>query len=76
MKARLPKRREFVISFPEGTDEARNNEAWDKLNQILEDYKKAHNGGSVYEPTFIEDNEEKVKALQAEYGFEYTVEEK
>ena len=76
MKARLPKRREFVISFPEGTDEARNNEAWDKLNQILEDYKKAHNGGSVYEPTFIEDHEEKVKALQAEYGFEYTVEEK
>lgn len=76
MKARLPKRREFVISFPEGSDEARNNEAWEKLNQIVEDYKKTHNGNSVYEPTFIQDNEEKVKALQAEYGFEYTIEEK
>ena len=60
MKARLPKRREFVISFPEGSDEARNNEAWEKLNQIVEDYKKTHNGNSVYEPTFIQDNEEKV----------------
>ncbi|HJB20411.1 MAG TPA: methylenetetrahydrofolate dehydrogenase [Candidatus Fournierella merdavium] len=76
MKARLPKRREFVISFPEGSDEARNNEAWEKLNQIVEDYKKTHNGNSVYEPTFIQDNEEKVKALQAEYGFTYTIEEK
>ena len=76
MKARLPKRHEYVISFPEGTDAARNDEAWDKLNQILEDYKKAHNGNSVYEPTFIQDNEEKVKALQAEYGFTYTIEEK
>ena len=72
MKARLPKRHEYVISFPEGTDAARNDEAWDKLNQILEDYKKE--GKSVYTPTFIEDNEEKVKALQAEYGFTYTVE--
>ncbi|HJB68994.1 MAG TPA: methylenetetrahydrofolate dehydrogenase [Candidatus Fournierella excrementigallinarum] len=76
MKARLPKRHEYVISFPEGSDEARNDEAWDKLNQILEDYKKAHNGNSVYEPTFIQDTEEQVKALQAEYGFEYTIEEK
>lgn len=76
MKARLPKRHEYVISFPEGSDETRNNEAWDKLNQILEDYKKAHNGNSVYEPTFIQDTEEQVKALQAEYGFEYTIEEK
>ena len=76
MKARLPKRREYVISFPEGSDEARNNEAWDKLNQILEDYKKAHNGGSVYEPTYIQDTEAQVKALQEEYGFTYTIEEK
>ena len=28
----------------------------------------------VYTPSFIEDNEDKVKALQAEYGFEYTIE--
>ena len=74
MKARLPKRHEYVISFPEGSDEARNNEAWDKLNQLLEDYKKAHNGASVYAPTFIEDCEPAVKKLQEEYGFEYTVE--
>ena len=47
-------------------------EAWQKLNQILEDYKKE--GKSVYTPTFIEDCEDKVKALQAEYGFTYTVE--
>ena len=74
MKARIPKHREFIISFPEET--ARNNEAWDKLNALLEDYKKAHNGGSVFVPTFIEDLEPQVKELQAEYGFEYTIEEK
>ena len=76
MKARIPKHREFIISFPEGTDEARNQEAWDKLNELLESYKKAHNGNTVFEPTFIEDNEEAVKALQAEYGFNYTIEER
>ena len=38
------------------------------------DYKKAHNGASVYAPTFIEDCEAEVKKLQEEYGFEYTVE--
>ena len=38
------------------------------------DYKKAHNGQSVYSPTFIEDLEPAVKELQAEYGFTYTVE--
>ena len=74
MKARLPKRHEYVISFPEGTDAARNDEAWDKLNQILEDYKKAHNGQSVYSPTFIEDCEPAVKVLQEEYGFTYSIE--
>jgi hypothetical protein len=41
--------------------------------QIVEDYKKAHNGASVYAPTFIEDCEPAVKKLQEEYGFEYTV---
>ena len=47
---------------------------WAKLQQIVEDYKKAHNGASVYAPTFIEDCEPEVKKLQEEYGFEYTVE--
>ncbi len=72
MKARIPMHREFMIDFPEGTDEKRNEEAWDKLNQILEDYKKE--GKSVYTPTFIEDCEDMVKALQEEYGFTYTIE--
>ena len=72
MKARIPMHREFIIDFGKDSDEARNEEAWQKLNQILEDYKKE--GKSVYTPTFIDDNEEKVKALQAEYGFTYTVE--
>ena len=72
MKARIPMHREFIIDFGKDSDEARNEEAWQKLNQILEDYEKE--GKSVYTPTFIEDNEEKVKALQAEYGFTYTVE--
>ena len=44
------------------------------MQQIVEDYKKAHNGASVYAPTFIEDCEAEVKKLQEEYGFEYTVE--
>ena len=47
-------------------------ECWEKLEAILEDYKKE--GKSVYTPTFIEDNEDKVKALQQEYGFAYTIE--
>ena len=72
MKAHVPAHREFLISFPESMDQQRSDEAWEKLNQILEDYKKE--GKSVYTPTFIEDCEDKVKALQAEYGFEYTIE--
>ena len=71
MKARIPKHREFVIIL-ETTAEERREECWAKLEAILEDYKKE--GKSVYTPSFIEDNEEKVKALQAEYGFEYTIE--
>ena len=71
MKARIPKHREFVINL-ETTAEERREECWAKLEDILEDYKKE--GKSVYTPSFIEDNEEKVKALQAEYGFEYTIE--
>ncbi|MBQ7858919.1 MAG: methylenetetrahydrofolate dehydrogenase [Faecalibacterium sp.] len=73
MKARIPKHREFLISFPENVEQAKADEGWTKLNQIVEDYKKSHNGQSVYSPTFIEDCEPAVKALQEEYGFEYTV---
>lgn len=72
MKARIPKHREFLISFPEDMDQARQDEAWGKLNQILEDYKKE--GKSVYTPTFIEDCQNKVDALKAEYCFDYTIE--
>ena len=75
MKARIPKHREFIIDFPQDMDQVRADEGWDKLNQIVEDYKKAHNGQSVYSLTFIEDCEPAVKALQEEYGFKYTVQE-
>ena len=71
MKARIPKHREFVINL-EKTAEEKREECWAKLEAILEDYKK--DGKSVYTPSFIEDNKDKVKALQAEYGFEYTIE--
>ena len=74
MKARIPKHREFLISFPENIEQAIADEGWAKLSQIVEDYKKSHNGQSVYCPTFIEDCEPAVKALQEEYGFEYTIE--
>ena len=70
MKARIPKHREFIINFPDSIDQNKANEGWAKLQQIVEDYKKAHNGA----PTFIEDCEADVKKLQEEYGFEYTVE--
>ena len=71
MKAIIPKHREFVINL-QTTAEERREECWAKLEAILYEYKKE--GKSVYTPSFIEDNEEKVKALQAEYGFEYTIE--
>ena len=74
MKARIPSHREFIINFPDSVDNAKANEGWAKLQQIVEDYKKTHNGASVYAPTFIEDCEPAVKKLQEEYGFEYTVE--
>ena len=57
-----------------GRPNGRRCEGWNKLTQIVEDYKKAHNGASVYAPTFIEDCEPAVKKLQEEYGFEYTIE--
>lgn len=73
MKARIPKHREFVISMDE-KEEPRHQECWDKLNQIVKEYQKQ--GKSVYTETFIEDNEDKVKALQQEYKFTYTIEER
>ncbi len=72
MKARVPKHREFIIQFEE--DYEKQEECWGKLQEIMDEYKKQ--GKSVYTKTFIEDNEEKVKALQAEYEFTYTIEEK
>lgn len=72
MKARIPKHREFSIQIPDECK--RRDECWDKLQQIVKDYQKQ--GKSIYTPTFIEDNEEKVKALQEEYGFTYEVIEK
>ncbi len=74
MKARIPMHREFIISFPETVSQEMEAEGWAKLQQIVEDYKKSHNGNSIYEPTFIEDCEPAVKALQETYKFEYTVE--
>ena len=70
MKARIPKHREFIIRFEE--EGPRQEECWAKLQQVMDDYKKE--GKSVFTETFIEDNEDKVKALQEEYGFTYTIE--
>ena len=72
MKARIPKHREFIIQFAE--DYEKQEECWGKLQEIMDEYKKQ--GKSVYTKTFIEDNEKKVKALQAEYEFTYTIEER
>ena len=72
MKARIPKHREFIIQFPE--DYEKRDECWEKLQQILKDYQAE--GKSVFTKTYIEDNEDKVKALQEEYEFTYTIEEK
>jgi len=72
MKARIPKHREFVINLAD--DYEKKDECWEKLQQIVKDYQKQ--GKSIFTPSFIEDNEEKVKALQNEYEFTYTIEEK
>ena len=69
MKVRLPKHREFLIKFADGYE--KEDEAWQALNQIVADYSKG-----VYTPTFIEDNEDKVKALQEQYEFTYEIIEK
>ncbi len=71
MKARIPRHREFIIQLDEKA-EPRHEECWEKLRQIVKEY--SVDGKSVYSPTFIEDNEEKVKDLQKEYHFTYTVE--
>ena len=39
MKARIPSHREFIINFPDSVDQAKANEGWAKLQQIVEDYK-------------------------------------
>ena len=70
MQVRIPKHREFIISIDD--NEPKQEECWAKLQQILKDYEKE--GKSVYTPSFIEDNEDKVKALQNEYNFTYTIE--
>ncbi len=72
MKVRLPKHREFLIKFEDGYDKA--DEAWEALNKIVKDY--SADGKSIYTPTFIEDNEEKVKELQKQYEFTYEIIEK
>lgn len=72
MKVRLPKHREFLIKFADGYD--KEDEAWEALNQIVADY--SADGKSVYTETFIEDNEDKVKALQEKYEFTYEIIEK
>lgn len=72
MKARIPMHREFVIQMDDDYD--KKEECWEQLEAIMSEYKKE--GKSVYTPTFIEDNEAKVKALQETYTFTYTVEER
>lgn len=72
MKVRIPKHKEFLIKFEEGY--ALEAEAWAELNQIVKDY--SVDGKSVYSDTFIEDNEDKVKALQEKYEFTYEIIEK
>lgn len=72
MKVRIPKHREFLIKFEDGYD--KEQEAWEALNKIVKDY--SVDGKSVYTPTFIEDNEDKVKALQEVYEFTYEIIEK
>ena len=69
MKVIIPKHREFQIKFPDNYP--LETEAWEKLNQIVKDY--SVDGKSVRSASFIEDNEDKVKALQEQYDFEYEI---
>ena len=50
MKARIPKHREFIIDFPQSMDQAKADEGWAKLNEIVEEYKKAHNARASTPP--------------------------
>lgn len=70
MKVRIPKHREFLIKFEDNYE--KEKEAWEELEQIVKDY--SVDGKSVYTKTFIEDNEEKVKALQEKYDNKFTYE--
>lgn len=70
MKVRIPKHREFLIKFEDNYE--KEKEAWEELEQIVKDY--SVDGKSVYTKTFIEDNEEKVKALQKKYDNKFTYE--
>ena len=72
MKVRIPKHREFLIKFEQGYD--KEADAWEELNKIVKDY--SVDGKSVYSESFIEDNENKVKALQEKYEFTYEIIEK
>ena len=72
MKVRIPKHREFLIKFADDYD--KEQEAWNELEKIVKDY--SVDGKSIYSPTFIEDNEDKVKALQEKYEFTYEIIEK
>lgn len=72
MKVRIPKHKEFLIKFEDGYP--LEKEAWEALNKIVTDY--SVDGKSVYTPTFIEDNEDKVKKLQEKYEFTYEIIEK
>ncbi len=72
MKVRIPKHREFLIKFEQGYE--KEAEAWEELNKIVKDY--SVDGKSVYSESFIEDNEDKVKALQEKYEFTYEIIEK
>ena len=72
MKVRIPKHREFLIKFEDGYD--KQAEAWEALEKIVKDYSVG--GKSIYSPTFIEDNEDKVKELQKIYEFTYEIVEK
>jgi hypothetical protein len=72
MKVRIPKHREFLIRFEDGYPQ--EAEAWAALNQIVKDY--SVDGKSIFTETFIEDNEDKVKALQEKYEFTYEIIEK
>lgn len=72
MKVRIPKHREYLIKFEDSYPQEK--EAWAELEQIVKDY--SVDGKSVYTPTFIEDTEDKVKALQEKYEFTYEIVEK